>query len=231
VSEREQPPAEVDPLLLGKVLPDAHEIFQFRPKSLDEVFPTAVFVLDTNALLVPYGVGKTSLDDIGTRYRDLIKADRLIVPAHVAREFAHQRAEKIKNVFSALSNARSQSRERTDYTVLMQMAEYADLAKAETVVTDAIAARDQVLDKMLGRIRSWRWDDPVSELYRGLFTAQVVTSGTLRWPIAVSVTPSGRTRAIDLSKFTSAFWVRMANSNHSTCRGVRLLSVNHGETG
>jgi hypothetical protein len=131
-------------------------------------------VLDTNALLVPYGVGKTSLDDIGTRYRDLIKADRLIVPAHVAREFAHQRAEKIKNVFSALSKARSQSRERTDYTVLMQMAEYADLAKAETVVTDAIAARDQVLDKMLGRIRSWRWDDPVSELYRGLFTAQAV---------------------------------------------------------
>ena len=55
----------VDPLLLTKVFPEAYAVFSFRPKTLDEVFATATFVLDTNALLVPYSLGKTSLDEIG----------------------------------------------------------------------------------------------------------------------------------------------------------------------
>ncbi|HXK39993.1 MAG TPA: PIN-like domain-containing protein [Candidatus Paceibacterota bacterium] len=179
MADKDQRPADVDPLLLAKVFPAAHEVFQFKPKSLDEVFQTAIFVLDTNALLVPYSVGKTSLDDIGKRYKDLIDGKRLFVPAHVAREFAHQRAERIKNLFSALSKARNQTRPRTDYSVLLQMPEYQGLAAAEKDVDNAIAKRDEELDKVLGRIRSWKWDDPVSDLYRTLFTADVVVESDL----------------------------------------------------
>jgi hypothetical protein len=37
-----------------------------------------------------------------------------------------------------------------------------------------------VLDGLLDRIRSWRWDDPVSELYRSLFTQGVVVESDLK---------------------------------------------------
>jgi rRNA-processing protein FCF1 len=170
----------VDPLLLAKVFPEAYAVFSFRPKTLDEVFSTAVFILDTNALLVPYSLGKTSLDEIGKRYEELIAAKRLAVPAHVAREFANQRAEKIKNIYSALSRARNQSRPRTDYPVLVQMADHTELAKAEKAVDAVLATRNEALDRLLAQIRSWRWDDPVSELYRRSFTAEVVVESEFK---------------------------------------------------
>jgi len=176
MKEGGQPEADgIDPLLLKKVFPDAHEVFQFRPKSLDEIFPTAVFVLDTSTLLVPYGVGKTSLDEIEKLYRRLIDAKRMVVPAHVAREFARQRAEHIKDLFSALSKARNKSSASPiTYPVLVQMDEYRELEAAETEVAASLAKRHAALGKLLDRIQAWRWDDPVSELYRRLFTKDVV---------------------------------------------------------
>jgi PIN like domain len=164
----------IDPLLLKKVYPDAHEVFQFRPKTLDEIFGKAVVVLDTRPLLVPYGLGETGLNEIEKCYERLIQAKRLVVPAHVAREFGHQRAEKIKNIYSALSKARNQSRPNTDYPVLMQMTEFADLAAAEKEVDASFAKRNEVIDRVLAQMRAWRWDDPVTELYRKLFTKDVV---------------------------------------------------------
>jgi hypothetical protein len=169
----------VDALLLKKVFPRAHDIFQFKPKSLDETFATAVFVLDTNALVVPYALGKLGMDEIAARYTELIAAKRLVVPAHVAREFANQRAEKIKNIYSSLSKARNQPRPSTDYPVLVQTTEYAELAKAEQDVDAAVEKRNAVIDRILATIRGWRWDDPVSELYRRLFTAAVVLESDL----------------------------------------------------
>jgi hypothetical protein len=166
---------DVDPHILKKVFPNAHEIFQFRPKSLDEAFAGAVFVIDTSTLLVPYGVGKPGLDEIEIRYRKLIDAKRLVVPAHVAREFARQRAEQIKNLFSALSEAREKSKvSATDYPVLMQMVEYSELAATDKEIAASFAKRQDALEQLLKRIQAWRWDDPVSELYRRLFDNTVV---------------------------------------------------------
>ena len=45
---------DTDPLYLDTVYPDAYEVFGFAPRPLKDVLANAVFVLDTNALLVPY---------------------------------------------------------------------------------------------------------------------------------------------------------------------------------
>lgn len=66
-------------------------------KSVEQVKNKCLFVLDTNALLLPYTTSSKSIDEIKKVYAKLIKEKRLFIPGQVAREFAKNRPEKIKD--------------------------------------------------------------------------------------------------------------------------------------
>jgi hypothetical protein len=101
-----------DPLHLREVFPSAHSVFSFAPKPFAEwsvaAFTTsdAIFVLDTNVLLLPYGASQESIDTIKETYRKLAAEDRLVVPGHVAREFARNRPRLLKALFNLIGQRR-----------------------------------------------------------------------------------------------------------------------------
>jgi len=87
---------DYDPFVLDSVYKDAEQVFQFKPRPLEESAKTGIVVLDTNALLVPYGTGKQSLTAIKKNYSELAQKARLDVPAQVrerVREVALGKAE------------------------------------------------------------------------------------------------------------------------------------------
>ena len=67
---------EFDKFMANSIYPDAEPIFTFHPKSLEEVKDNCFVVLDTNALLVPYNIGKESLEQIRKTYKNLVARKR-----------------------------------------------------------------------------------------------------------------------------------------------------------
>ena len=167
---------EYDPFITYSVFPDARSVFALRLKPLEEAKESAIVVLDTNALLVPYSIGKESLDQIGATYRYLVETERLIVPGQVAREFAKNRAQKIGEIFQQLSRKRSSvpTLQKGKYPLLEGSGVYQEAITLEKKIDELLRTYRDVLGKVLNYIQSWVWDDPVSVLYSDLFTEQVV---------------------------------------------------------
>ena len=84
--------SEFDIFVMNFVYPDATELFTFRLKPIEEIEGDCIFVLDTNALLVPYATSQESLDVIKPTYERLIGENRLFIPGQVAREFVKNRS-------------------------------------------------------------------------------------------------------------------------------------------
>ena len=93
---------EKDLFYLDKVFPEPDKIFSADYKRVDELFKTAIFVLDTNALLVPFDTNEKSLNEIKQILINLKSKKRLFIPARVAREFAKNRATKLGELFLSL---------------------------------------------------------------------------------------------------------------------------------
>ena len=165
-----------DIFIARTVYPDPESVFTARYKTLDVIKEECIVVLDTNTLLVPYTVSKQSLDQIKRTYETLIKEKRLIIPAQVAREFAKNRASKIMELFDQLSKKRnsSSSLKKEEYPLLDALAEYKSSLALEDRINEQIKEYRDTLGKVLDRVRSWTWDDPVSVLYGELFAKGVV---------------------------------------------------------
>src|SRR5882672_9907938 len=102
-----------DPLVRQRLFPEPVEIFAFSPVRLQDALPDGVVVVDTNVLLVPYTTGRASLEQIRHTFDRLTKDGRLRIPGQVAREFADNRAEKLKTLFQQLSRKREVSLSRS----------------------------------------------------------------------------------------------------------------------
>jgi hypothetical protein len=88
-----------DPLIRQRLFPDPVQIFAFSPAGLQGAIIDGVVVVDTNVLLVPYTTGRASLEQIRRTFERLTTDGRLRIPGQVAREFADNRAEKLKILF------------------------------------------------------------------------------------------------------------------------------------
>jgi PIN like domain len=158
-----------DPLVRQRLFPEAAKVFEFAPKPLKQIFHEAVVVIDTNVLLVPYNTGKASLDQIRKIYQRLASEGRLRVPGQVAREFADNRAEKLKTLFQQLSRKRDTSLTRSEYPLLEGIAAYAELVKQEEGMLAALTNYRKHINDLLEVVAGWHWNDPVSAIYRDLF--------------------------------------------------------------
>lgn len=130
-------------------------------------------MLDTNALLVPYGTSKESLEQIRQTYATLVAEKRLIVPGQVAREFAKNRANKLRELYQQLSRKRDvRQLQRGRYPLLESLDEYQK--SLEKKVDDLLREYREAIGKVLDCIREWNWNDPVSLMYGELFVEDVV---------------------------------------------------------
>jgi hypothetical protein len=165
------------PLLISNtVFPDAESLFKFQLAPLNEIKDRCFIVIDTNALLVPYTVNQKSLQEIRSTYQRLIALKRLVIPGQVAREFARNRALKISELYQQLSRKRdAQGLSRLEqYPLLQSMPEFKEATElSEKIETITKEYRHKISD-VLSRVKEWVWNDPVSLIYRDLFTADVI---------------------------------------------------------
>jgi hypothetical protein len=145
--------------------PDVGDLF--APNLVSSTDRQDVMVsIDTNALLLPYGVGIGDLKAIADVYRRLAKEQRLFLSARAAREFIKHRDRKLVEMIKALDgNFRVAAP-----TMLDGLSGYKDLRDALKKVQDAYKQYDKAKTTVVAGIRGWRGNDPVSELYREVFT-------------------------------------------------------------
>lgn len=164
---------------LEEKFPDAKSIFATATPSVEEIKNEALIIPDTNILLIPYDIQPKSLDDIKNTYQLIINQNRLFIPAHVAREFVKNRGEKIKNLFNSLTQKQSISLNKTNYRLLESFDGYDELLKVEEEINSKLNEYRKKLKTVLEHIRSWRWNDPVSNLYRELFKSEIIVEAEI----------------------------------------------------
>ena len=152
-------------------------VFVEQGRQLSTCQDECIVVLDTNVLLVPYNVGKTSLADIVGKYKALADKKRLVIPAQVAIEFARNRSKKVGEIIQSLSNISSGVKisQDGDFPVLASTPEYDDYVAKRGSLKQVIKEYQESVEKVVERIRAWEWDDPVAVAYRGVLKDCVVT--------------------------------------------------------
>lgn len=167
---------EFDIFIANSIFPEAASIFSTHIKTIKSIKNTAIIVMDTNALLVPYNVGKDSVSQIRTTYEKLVKTGQLIIPGQVAREFANNRTNKILTLFQQLTRKQNSitNLQKGKYPLLESLPEYKEAIRLEEEIDRLIKEYRKTISSVLDHIRSWRWDDPVSRLYADLFTEEIV---------------------------------------------------------
>jgi rRNA-processing protein FCF1 len=147
---------------------------------LAEAKDTACIVLDTNALLVPYGIGAQTLSEIEATYQQLLKENHLAIPAQVAREFARNRVAKLTELYQRLSRRRGQLQpfQQGSYPLLENLQEYRRLREVEDQLDRLVTEYRRLLTSVIDHVHSWEWNDPVSLLYEKLFRVEVVVDTT-----------------------------------------------------
>ena len=160
----------------GKIYPKAENIFMTDLPSIETVKDNCVFVLDTNALLVPFSTGSDSLGEISKIFAVLKESNRLKIPDQVAREFADNRPKKIGEMFNALNSKRNGINEHKigSYPLLEALPEYKEILKLEKQLHEITTKYRKAIGKVVDTVKNWSWDDPVSVIYRKLFTPEVV---------------------------------------------------------
>lgn len=159
-------------LAYKKNYPDAEKLLHTNVKTLSEIKDDALYVLDTNVLLMPYTSSKTSLDEIKNILKALKDKQCLYVPGQVLREFVVNRPEKIKNVFADISKKLSISNIPffiENYPLLEDEVEYQELIKIQEEVENYFKQHKKILMNIKHKVKEWAWNDPLSRFYKTIF--------------------------------------------------------------
>ncbi|MEM1370270.1 MAG: PIN domain-containing protein [Cyanobacteria bacterium P01_H01_bin.15] len=174
MSQKKADDKETNIFILNSLYPEADAVFSFKPQPLEDIKDSCLIVLDTNVLLIPFDTGKESLEQIKSTYKSLIKTEQLVVPGRVAREFAKNRSEKLKTIYQRISRKRDLSISRQVYPLLESSEEYQKLIDMEKEIDSKLSDYRKQVSSLLDKISGWYWDDPVSSLYRELFSQNIV---------------------------------------------------------
>lgn len=173
-SARPDATAGLNPFVLEDLFPDPVDLFQ------PSLVPTAdaadvIVAIDTNALLLPYVIGKDDLGALASAYRTLAREKRLFLPARSAREFIKHRDRKIGEFLQAASDQSSKiSVKGVVAPILEGMEGYRELKAAGANLEKERKAYLDALRTIRAGVSAWRGDDPVTALYAEVFTAENV---------------------------------------------------------
>lgn len=164
--------SKTDNLLALKLFPNPAEAFFFRLKTTKELKDDGLFVLDANVLLVPYSMGKESLALIKATLSDLAKNQRLLIPGQAAREFIKNRPLKIAEVHQQLKRKCDSlnAYQKGTYPLLEGVGLHGEIQKLEKELDKKQKQYREDLLNLVNVIRTWDNDDPVSTMYREIFT-------------------------------------------------------------
>ena len=168
----------VDIFVKDKVYPNPWKVFSHKYQPIKDVKDSCLVVLDANVLLAPYKqMTSVSLKDIEAIYTKLVAQKRLFVPAQATREFAEHRPSEIGNVINALGNMQSTMASVSHkYPLIQDLAEAERLDELTTAANQAIRELREAISRIVTKMRTWNWDDPVSEIYRKLFVEDIVSN-------------------------------------------------------
>ena len=163
-----------------KHFPDSKSILNRKGKSTKELFKNALFVLDTNTLLVPFNTGQENIEEIGKIYKRLITENRLFIPEHVLREFAKNRSLKISDLFTNIDNQLSNIPSITlfEYPILGVLDAYQKLKDSRNLIIEGIKEYKKNLNALKSGIVDWNWSDPVTTMYQNTFTENTLIKPT-----------------------------------------------------
>ncbi|MGF0335543.1 PIN domain-containing protein [Ectopseudomonas toyotomiensis] len=157
-----------------KTLPNAAQAFLWKAKGITEAIATADVVIDTNALLVLYGTGSNSLDEVSRIFKALSESGRLYIPQQVAREFIKNRPQKIADLYQGMSDKVSKISvpEIISYPALNGIQEFLELNDSIRKIEELKRSIQKGNREILKRIKGWEWSDPISEMYRDVFDSK-----------------------------------------------------------
>jgi len=168
----------MDKFYLNKLFPEPDKVFSFDYKSYDSTKDDCVFVIDTNVLFVPFQTSKKGLADIKKIFETLKKADKLFIPGRVAREFAKNRGENLATIYRKAEEAHSRTNSiNIDLGNFPVLADNKNYKEAKEIEHDIIQKLDQLRQKLKTLkedVKKWNWDDPVSKLYRSVFSSKII---------------------------------------------------------
>lgn len=169
-------------LMLDQIYPDVESIL-FRPfVEQNDLFNNTIFVLDTNALLAPFNLGKDSLSEIKSVYSKLIKDKRLFIPSQCIKEFAKNRPEKIKSLHGQVYNLISSMPKIDTFScpLLEGIGAYVKMGEIKTSFSSLLKEYKNSLNELKNVIASWNWNDPVSQIYSEIFNKEIIISHNLK---------------------------------------------------
>ncbi|WP_241077183.1 PIN domain-containing protein [Achromobacter xylosoxidans] len=170
-------PASTDPSDVWRV-EDSFPVVSnlLLPFGVKAVASDTLLVLDTNVLLVPYGVGGSKLSAIEEFYKGLIKENRLFVPARVLREFVKNRDAQLAKILQQIRNKSSEAKYASPEipNFLKGSPEATAVINSGKEVQEALRAYKQSVDALATRILQWRGDDPVTAIYQRLFQDEII---------------------------------------------------------
>jgi rRNA-processing protein FCF1 len=163
---------------LEKVFPNSIEILSSSYKGINEIKNDCLFILDTNVLLFPYKTSTQSLKDLEVIYSRLINNNRLLIPARVIREFGNNRGKNLAEIYKRLKqkeNSMDKIETKIDfYPILEKEKEYVQLQKVEKDLKELVGKSREAIRNLQFKVSNYNWNDPVSELYKKLFTGSII---------------------------------------------------------
>ena len=177
MAEKNEPSPE-RVFLAEDILPDASSYFEDEPQRLEEAIEDADIVLDTNVLLIPFGAGASSLEQITKVYEEIKERHRLFIPAQVSREFVKNRPNKLAQLYQGISDKISQLTvpDGLSYPVLGSVVDFLELNEQIGRLNELKVEIKASAKKVRSTIKAWGWNDPVSQAYRPIFTKDIVIS-------------------------------------------------------
>lgn len=131
-----------------------------------------IVAIDTSTLLLPYSVRKDDLTALAKVYEALAAQDRLFIPARSAREFIRHRDRKLADMIQGLNAkiSRINIPDKNLSPLLEGVAGYDALANAANKLKTAHSEYISAHADIIKTIKAWRGDDPVTSVYRKVFT-------------------------------------------------------------
>lgn len=170
-------PSSVNPFKLERVFEEVSKVF--KPNKVGSASSDEVMIaVDTNVLLLPYTIRKDGLPALQDFYEKLRGANRLFLPARVAREFINNRDTKLAELLKMLGEVKSRINigEKKLSPILDGVEGSEEMSAASQALTDAKKQYTTALEKVEARVQAWNGDDPVTTVYDAVFDESNIIS-------------------------------------------------------
>lgn len=170
------PSEENSPNWLHERFPDAQGIFNFAYENLNSIKENCYVILDTSVLLSPFDTGAKSFSELRNIYKKLSNEKRLFIPAQAAREFAGARSGKLADSVKAIRKKSTDIKSISSNRVAMLEghSQYEEILKRLKDIAPELKVISSELDSLSDSISENIGDDPVSIVYREIFSQSVI---------------------------------------------------------